>query len=268
MSKANSRKPASKITNSRLQEFNAKQQIVELKKERNRKDNRLALLVSGGAVAFALIAQFSYFGFGPGYVAPEPSDTQASDAPSATAEPTEDTTSDLVPNPSLAEGREWTGTLIVNGKPLEITLDGAAAPQAVANFISLSQSGFYDGLSCHRLVTAGIFVLQCGDPNGDGTGGPGYSWGPIENAPADDVYAEGVLAMARRGGDGSSMGSQFFIVYKDSPIPSDGAGGYTVFGKVTQGLANLDDIVSGGVAGGGTDGSPAVATALGAITLK
>lgn len=267
MSKATNRKPATKNANARLQEFTAKQQIVELKKERNRRDNRLTLLVSGGAVVFALVAQLSYFGFGPGYVAPEPSETTSSSS-EPSAEPTEGSTSDLVPSPALAEGRTWTGSLVVNGKPLEITLDGAAAPQAVANFISLAQSGFYDGLSCHRLVTAGIFVLQCGDPNGDGTGGPGYSWGPIENAPADDLYAKGVLAMARRGGDGASMGSQFFIVYDDSTIPSDGAGGYTVFGTVTQGLANLNDIIQGGVSGGGTDGSPTVATALGSITLK
>mgnify|MGYP002129564633 CR=1 FL=1 len=148
------------------------------------------------------------------------------------------------------------------------SLDGAKAPQAVANFLSLAGNKFYNGVSCHRLTTAGIFVLQCGDPNGDGSGGPGYNWGPIENAPGDNVYQEGVLAMARVGGNASSMGSQFFIVYKDSTIPSDNVGGYTVFGKITSGLETVNKIASAGVSGGGSDGKPSLEAKLGAISLK
>ena len=149
-----------------------------------------------------------------------------------------------------------------------MTLDGVNAPQAVSNFLSLNSKNFYKDIACHRLTTAGIFVLQCGDPNGDGSGGPGYNWGPIENAPTDDVYKEGVLAMARVGGDGSSMGSQFFIVYQDSTIPSDAAGGYTVFGKITKGLSGLDPVIKAGTADGSGDGKPAIETKLGTITLK
>lgn len=216
-------------------------------------DNRFALLVSGGAVALALILQLAYFGFGPGQT---------------TATPEASANSDLVPSAALAEGREWSGTMTVGGKKLEVTLDGAKAPQAVANFISLASKNFYTDVSCHRITTAGIFVLQCGDPNGDGTGGPGYNWGPVENAPADDNYLEGYLAMARRGGDGASMGSQFFIVYKDSMIPSDAAGGYSVFGKITKGLSGLNKIIKAGTQDGSSDGQPATETKLGAITLK
>jgi peptidyl-prolyl cis-trans isomerase B (cyclophilin B) len=197
--------------------------------------------------------QLAYFGFGPGKTA---------------ATPEVQSNSDLVPAAALSENRQWTGSMTVGGKKLEISLDGAAAPQAVANFLSLSSKSFYNDVSCHRLTTAGIFVLQCGDPNGDGTGGPGYNWGPIENAPTDDLYKEGYLAMARRGGDGTSMGSQFFIVYKDSPIPSDEAGGYTVFGKITKGLSGLDKIIKAGTADGSADGKPAIETKLGSITLK
>jgi peptidyl-prolyl cis-trans isomerase B (cyclophilin B) len=149
-----------------------------------------------------------------------------------------------------------------------VSLDGAKAPQAVANFLSLAGNKFYNGVSCHRLTTAGIFVLQCGDPNGDGSGGPGYNWGPIENAPGDNVYQEGVLAMARVGGNASSMGSQFFIVYKDSTIPSDNVGGYTVFGKITKGLSGLDKVIKAGTEDGSGDGKPAIETKLGSIVLK
>ena len=110
--------------------------------------------------------------------------------------------------------------------------------------------------------------MQCGDPKGDGTGGPGYNWGPIENAPTDNLYKTGVLAMARVGNNASSMGSQFFIVYKDSPIPADSVGGYTVFGKITSGLNTVTKIAAAGVEGGGSDGKPALEAKLGAISLK
>jgi peptidyl-prolyl cis-trans isomerase B (cyclophilin B) len=161
-----------------------------------------------------------------------------------------------VPDPSLAENRTWTGEIQTNQGLVSLELDGQAAPQAVANFVKLAGDGFFDSTDCHRLTTAGIFVLQCGNPLGlEGDGGPGYSFGPVENAPSDDVYPAGTLAMARVGGDGNSMGSQFFIVYQDSTIPSDSAGGYTVFGRVTEGLEVVQAIADGGAQGGG-DGPP------------
>lgn len=234
---------------------------AELAKIENRRksDNRFALLVSAGAVAAAVLLQLVYFGFGPGYTA-----TVASGSPS----PSAFENSAVVPNPVIAEGREWKGQITVGGKNLEVSLDGLNAPQAVSNFIALSKKNFYTDISCHRLTTSGIFVLQCGDPNGDGSGGPGYKWGPIENAPSDNVYPKGALAMARVGGDGASMGSQFFIVYEDSSIPSDAAGGYTVFGSVTRGLDGLDETIKFGTSDGSTDGKPTKETKLGAITLK
>ena len=116
----------------------------------------------------------------------------------------------------------------------------------MASTVFLSRQGFYDSTPCHRLTTEGIYVLQCGDPTGTGTGGPGYSYGPVENAPTDNVYPAGTVAMARQGGNGNSMGSQFFLVYKDSTIPSDAAGGYTVLGKITDGLDILEKIAAGG----------------------
>lgn len=239
------------------QKFEAHKAEAAKKEIQRKADNRFAILVSAGAVAAALVLQLAYFGFGPGAVNASPSSSASPSANSA-----------LVPSSALSEGREWTGTMEVGGKSLEVSIDGAKAPQAAANFITLAAKNFYKDISCHRLTTAGIFVLQCGDPNGDGSGGPGYKWGPIENAPTDNVYQEGVLAMARVGGDGASMGSQFFIVYKDSTIPADAAGGYTVFGKITKGLSGLDKIIKAGTADGSGDGKPAIATSIGAITLK
>ncbi len=162
-----------------------------------------------------------------------------------------------VPDASLAEARTWTGTVTTNVGDIGIELDGAAAPQAVANFVTLAKEGYFDLTKCHRLVTTGIHILQCGDPTATGTGTPGYSWGPVENAPSDDVYPAGTIAMARVGGNGASMGSQFFFVYADSSIPSDSAGGYTVFGRVTSGLDVLQAIADAGVKVVGNDTAPA-----------
>ena len=239
----------------RLESFQAKQTLETAKASRRKSDNRLAVMFGVGAVALALVGQFAYFSFGPGVV------TESTEAPTIE-------NSEVVPDIALAESRVWTGSMNVGEATLELELDGVNAPQAVANFVSLSQSGFYEGVSCHRLVTDGIYVLQCGDPDGTGGGGPGYNFGPIENAPADDSYVTGSLAMARVGGDGNSMGSQFFIVYQDSRIPSDAAGGYTIFGKITSGLDGLEPVISAGVEGGATDGPPALETLLSAIELR
>ncbi len=248
--------------NAKLVDYEAKQAQAQAAVARNKSDNKRAIILSVAALAVAGLLQIAYFGFGPGHV-----DSKANPSASASATPAA-TNSKLVPAPALAEARTWTGSMNVAGTDLGIELDGKAAPQAVANFVALSKQGFFNGLRCHRLTTAGIFVLQCGDPNGDGTGGPGYNWGPIENAPTDNVYKTGVLAMARVGNNASSMGSQFFIVYQDSPIPADSVGGYTVFGKVTSGLDAVTKIANAGVTGGGSDGKPALEAKLGAINLK
>ncbi|MFM1958154.1 MAG: hypothetical protein RI929_517 [Actinomycetota bacterium] len=247
--------------NDKLASFQAKQGIKVEREATRRTDNRLALIVSGTAVALAVVGQLLYFSVGPGHVAPV--EEVATEEPTPTQ-----TNSDQVPDPSLAEGRTWTGSLNLNDQTLGLELFGDLAPQATANFVSLAKDGFFEGVSCHRLTTAGIFVLQCGDPTGTGSGGPGYNFGPIENAPMDDMYGEGVLAMARVGGDGYSMGSQFFIVYGNSQILSDAAGGYTVFGKITSGLDGVKAIAEAGTADGSSDGAPINPVSLSGISVE
>lgn len=154
-----------------------------------------------------------------------------------------------------------------NGRRVAIRLMPDWAPAHVERVKTLTRQGFYDGVIFHRVIEG--FMAQTGDPTGTGTGGPDYRFGPIENAPADDVYEEGVLAMARQGGNGSSMGSQFFIVYEESSIPSDAAGGYTVFGRITSGLDELvDQVVSAGVEGGATDGRPAAPALVTSVVVE
>jgi peptidyl-prolyl cis-trans isomerase B (cyclophilin B) len=172
-----------------------------------------------------------------------------------------------VPPASDAGGKNWTFTINTTCGKVTIELDGKKAPQAVSAMLLLAKSGYFDGSPCHRLVTSGIYVLQCGDPTGSGSGGPGFSYGPVENAPKGDLYKAGTVAMARQGGNGKSMGSQFFLVYKDSTIPSDAAGGYTVLGDITKGLDVVKKVADGGVSGGAGDGAPTRAVSIASTSV-
>lgn len=155
-------------------------------------------------------------------------------------------------------------TINTNRGVIGLQLDNQKAPCTVNNFTSLAQQGFYDATTCHRLTTSDeLGVLQCGDPTGTGTGGPGYRFpneyptnqyrltDPALNVPV--VYPRGTLAMANAGP--GTNGSQFFLVYRDSSLPPS----YTAFGTIDQAsLKVLDEIADGGVKDGGDDGAPAV----------
>jgi peptidyl-prolyl cis-trans isomerase B (cyclophilin B) len=154
-----------------------------------------------------------------------------------------------------------------------IQLDNAKSPCTVNSFASLAQQNYFNDTQCHRLTTSpGLAVLQCGDPTGSGSGGPGYEFAneyPTNQFQPDDpqlqnpvTYPRGTLAMANAGP--GTNGSQFFLVYKDSQLPP----GYTVFGKIDDtGLATLDKIAAAGVEGGGQDGKPATPVNVKSIGL-
>jgi cyclophilin family peptidyl-prolyl cis-trans isomerase len=109
------------------------------------------------------------------------------------------------------------------------------APLAVSNMVYLTKEGFYDGLTFHRRVED--FVIQGGDPRGNGTGGPGYKF---EDELDDDYsYDRGIVAMANSGPD--TNGSQFFIMLADNDLPKN----YTIFGRVTEGMDVVDEIAIG-----------------------
>ena len=116
--------------------------------------------------------------------------------------------------------------ITTNKGVIKIDLYADKAPKTVSNFIYLAQKGFYNGLTFHRVEPG--FVIQGGDPNGTGTGGPGYNF-PDETVQGD--YKEGTLAMANSGPD--TNGSQFFICLADLPtLPKS----YNLFGQVTVGM--------------------------------
>lgn len=259
------RKNPATTAQDRLRVYQARQAVHDAQVARRRRDQVLG--VSSALVA-VLVASLAYWGWsvGPGAPASEDLTETIEEALDAVAEQPNPTG---VPDIALSEYRKWDAEMVIDEISVGVELNGLAAPQAVASFVTLAQDGFFDDTNCHRLVTEGIFVLQCGDPTGTGTGGPDYRFGPIENAPADDLYPAGTLAMARVGGDGESMGSQFFIVFADSVIPSDAAGGYTVFGQVTSGL---DELMAGvtdlGVQDGQTDGPPVAPAQISVITIR
>ena len=119
-----------------------------------------------------------------------------------------------------------------SGEEIHLELYPAVAPHTVANFVSLAEDGFYDGLIFHRVVAG--FVIQGGDPNGNGTGGPGYTIKGefAANGVKNDIKHErGVLSMARRGDGNNTAGSQFFIMHSDH---SSLDGQYAAFGRVTD----------------------------------
>jgi cyclophilin family peptidyl-prolyl cis-trans isomerase len=113
------------------------------------------------------------------------------------------------------------------------------APNTVANFVKLAESGFYNNLTFHRVIPG--FMIQGGDPNGNGTGGPGYQFADELNPTTDSYkagYKKGVVAMANSGPN--TNGSQFFIMTADYPLQND----YTIFGKVVSGQEVVDKIAN------------------------
>ncbi|MEU5950049.1 peptidylprolyl isomerase [Micromonospora sp. NPDC047465] len=142
-----------------------------------------------------------------------------------------------------------TMTIDTNLGPITAKVDRAAVPCTAGSFTHLAEKNFFDNSKCHRLVTEGIKVLQCGDPSAtgkgwretDGTGGPSYRLAE-ENLPTDKrpPYPEGVIAMANAGP--ASTGSQFFIVYGDSPLEPN----YTVLGTITGGMDIVKQVAAAG----------------------
>ncbi|ASW54658.1 peptidylprolyl isomerase [Plantactinospora sp. KBS50] len=133
---------------------------------------------------------------------------------------------------------------------IKAKVDRAATPCTAASFEYLASKDFWDNTKCHRLVTEGIQVLQCGDPSAtgegyrdtDGQGGPGYRYAE-ENLPTDKrpPYPAGVIAMAKTQAP-SSTGSQFFIVYGDSQLDPS----YTVLGTITEGMDIVNEVAEAG----------------------
>lgn len=152
-------------------------------------------------------------------------------------------------------------TIVLNGQDVPVSLNRELSPCGVNSFLSLASQGFYDNTDCHRLtVSEQLNILQCGDPSGQGNGGPGYTF--ATEAAEDATYPVGTVALANAGANTS--GSQFFIVYGNSTLPAS----YTILGTVTgDGMKVVDEIAAQGVQNGAQDGVPVATTTIARVTV-
>jgi len=166
-------------------------------------------------------------------------------------------------NPSTSSGQAKTKNMITietNYGTIVFETYNQDAPKTVENFITLANKGFYNGLTFHRVIPG--FMIQGGDPNGNGTGGPGYQFEDEINLNSDlykTGYKKGVVAMANAGPN--TNGSQFFIMTEDYPLPSN----YTIFGKVVSGQDVIDKIAN--VKTGAND-KPITPVVMKTVTIK
>ena len=164
--------------------------------------------------------------------------------------------------------KTYTVTMETSCGTIKIAFDPKQAPNTVNSMVFLIQHHFYDGLIFHRIAQG--FVIQGGDPKGDGTGGPGYS---TVDAPGSNAqYPIGTVAMAKSGSEpNGTAGSQFFIVTAasaQSALAPGGTGQYAIVGHVTSGLDVVNKIAAIPIQGGGSDGAPAQTVYMTKVTVK
>jgi peptidyl-prolyl cis-trans isomerase B (cyclophilin B) len=142
------------------------------------------------------------------------------------------------PTLRLDAKKTYVAKVVTSCGEFEMTLDAKRAPKTGGSFVTLAKDGFFDNTTFHRVARG--FVIQGGDPQGDGTGGPGFS--VVEAPPSDLQYVRGVVAMAKTGQEPSgTSGSQFFVVTgEDTQLPPD----YALLGEVTTGLEVVDKIAA------------------------
>lgn len=262
---ASSNRRQRELAAARAQRRHARLSAAASKRARMQRAGRIAVAV-GLVVGFLLVWNKPWESR-PSTASPQVS---ATPTPSASPSSSNSTPSQVVDTYVPQAGKYATMRLNTNQGSITIALDNRA-PKTLASFAALSGKNFFNNVICHRLTTSGLYVLQCGDPKGNGTGGPGYSI-PDENLPSaanglllpsgSGDYRRGMVAMANSGPN--TGGSQFFLVYKDSPLPPN----YAVWGKVTSGLDVIDRIAAAGVAGGSTDGAPATRTVITSTSVK
>ncbi|MFG2131366.1 peptidylprolyl isomerase [Streptomyces sp. NPDC048751] len=203
------------------------------------------------------------------------SEASPSPSPSAVKDPCEKPAAGKVktqswkkePALTIDKSAKYTMQLATTCGDIDIALKTSAAPHTVNSFDFLANKGYFDHTKCHRLTANTIYVLQCGDPTGSGSGGPGYTL-PDENLKdkslKGNVYPAGTVAMANTG-QAHTGGSQFFLVYQDSQLPPS----YTPFGTVSEsGMAVLKKIAAAGESTGQGDGAPNATVVINKATVK
>jgi peptidyl-prolyl cis-trans isomerase B (cyclophilin B) len=160
------------------------------------------------------------------------------------------------------KGATYQAKVKTNRGTIVLDLANHQATCTVNSFIYLANKNYFNNTPCHRLTTSGIYVLQCGDPTGKGSGGPGYKFADENLAGAK--YTEGTIAMANAGP--GTNGSQFFLVYRNSTtLPPS----YTPFGKIVSGLGIIQNVAKAGTdnSNGNGDGHPKEKVTIESVTI-
>ncbi len=259
----------------------ARERLERQQQRRAQRAHRLQqrAAIGGAAVAVAGIAVgivFLFGGFGSGKsVAASPTTTPSATAtptPTQPAEPATRCTYTSNPPASRSVGEPPTApvytatyqaTIHTNRGVVVINLLNSKATCTVNSFVYLAGKNYFNNTQCHRLTTSGIYVLQCGDPTGKGTGGPGYEFGNENTAGAS--YPQGTVAMANTGA-ANSNGSQFFLVYKNTSLPAS----YTPFGTIVAGLDIVENVAKAGSdnSNGSGDGHPKEKVVIESVAIK
>lgn len=158
---------------------------------------------------------------------------------------------------SIDTTKEYSATLKTSAGDIEVALNAKATPLTVNNFVFLAKEKFYDGTIFHRTIKG--FMIQGGDPEGTGMGGPGYQFA---DESFEGEYERGTIAMANAGPN--TNGSQFFIMHADYPLPPN----YVIFGKVTKGLEAVDAIATAPTKPGGEGSSPVTPVTVTSVTIS
>ncbi len=154
--------------------------------------------------------------------------------------PADETTMIDSPHPMVIDQEKtYTAVLETTEGQITIRLNADETPVTVNNFVTLARDGFYSGTIFHRVIED--FMIQGGDPEGDGSGGPDYTF---DDEPFTGEYTRGTVAMANRGPN--TNGSQFFIIHQDYPLPKS----YVIFGEVVEGIEVVDTIATAEVEAG------------------
>ncbi|MFE4700048.1 peptidylprolyl isomerase [Streptomyces sp. NPDC056738] len=229
----------------------------------------VGVLVAGGATAYAT-GLFKSDDKKASAAGATPSATPPSKAPDPCEKPAEGKVKSLTwkkePAVTIDTSAAYSMKMATTCGDIDIALKASAAPHTVNSFAFLAGKGYFDHTKCHRLTTNGIYVLQCGDPTAQGSGGPGYTI-PDENLKdktlKGNVYPAGTIAMANTG-QKHTGGSQFFLVYQDSQLPPS----YTPFGTISKsGMTVLKKIAAAGESTGQGDGAPNATVVVNKLTV-
>lgn len=248
--------------------------------ERQRRARRTAQWASGALVLLALAGILSYTivrltssSASAAKASPSASPSLPT-SPSASASPTSSgaaTTCSYTPSPPASRKvglppakpdrkASYQATIKTNRGDIVINLLNTKAPCTVNSFVYLASKNYFSNTTCHRLVTTGIFVLQCGDPTGTGQGGPGYRFADENLSRA--TYPAATVAMANAGP--GTNGSQFFLVYKNTALPPN----YTPFGTIAAGLNVIQQVAAAGADRKTGDGHPKEKVVIEDVTIK